>query len=67
MAQVNKHIDIKDRFKVLTPDTEDMWLFNEGIEVFSKEVTMPLNGDESVWVDVTDEFKKEWEKQHRPE
>lgn len=45
------NIEIKEHFKVLTPD-EGMVLTNG--EVTSIEVTMPLNEDTSKWWDTVD-------------
>lgn len=61
---VDKKKETKEHYKVLTP-ADGMWLFNEAIGVFSKEVTMPLDADESVWAEVTDECKKKWEEEHQ--
>ena len=47
-----------DKYKVLTPN-EGCWLYNG--DVFSDEVTMPLDADESVWQEVSDEFKQQQE------
>ena len=57
-------IEKKDKYQILTPE-EGMWLFNEA--VFSQKVFTPLDADVSVWRDVTEEFKEQWEREHRPD
>ena len=60
------NIERKENYQILTPD-EGMWLFNEGQSIFSDRVFTPLTADISVWRDVTEEFKKQWEEEHRPQ
>lgn len=61
------NIERTDKCQITTPD-EGMWLFNEMAEVFCTKIYAPLTLDVTAyWRDVTDEYKREWEKEHQPE
>ena len=55
-------IDNTDRRFIRVTSDNGMWLFN-GSE-FAEVICTPKNADLSVWSEVTDDFKQEYERDH---
>ena len=54
-------IKLKGSLRVLTP-FDELWLYNEKLKIFRKEVFLGVEDDGSDWTEVTDTEKTELEK-----
>ena len=60
-------MEIKNKtYKVVTP-SEGMWLYNESENIISDKVYMPDGSDVSVWKEITEAKKQEFEAQCQSE
>ena len=60
-------MEIKNKsYKVVTP-SEGMWLYNESEKTISDKVYMPDGADVSVWKEITEAKKQEFEAQWQSE
>ena len=60
-------MEIKNKtYKMVTP-SEGMWLYNESEKTISDKVYMPDGADVSVWQEITDAKKQEFEAQWQSE
>lgn len=53
-------LEIINGIRVITPET-DMWLCNEEQQVISDKVYLGVNADETMWRDITEEEKINFE------
>lgn len=53
-------LEIINGIRVITPET-DMWLCNEEQQVISDKVYLGVNADETMWHDITEEEKINFE------
>ena len=60
-------MEIKNKsYKMVTP-SEGMWLYNERENIISDKVYMPDGADVSVWQEITEAKKQEFEAQWQSE
>ena len=58
--------------RILTPTTEGNYLtqaslINEGERVFSEKIYLAVNDSPESWMEVTPDYKAQWEDEHKEE
>ena len=59
-------IEKRGNLRVLIPSS-DLWLYNDKLKIFRKEVFLGVEDDGSDWIEVTDTEKTELEKKFETE